>query len=104
MGCGPCRSGMMSQKKIVEELKDEPVKFLYINTDDEKEASEKWMGEKSIKGEHIYITKEEWRQFQTMINFQAIPRCVLVGKNGKLIERDFDITSASEIGELIKRF
>src|SRR5574344_101909 len=104
MGCGPCRSGMMSQKKIVEELKDEPVKFLYINTDDEKEASEKWMGEKNIKGEHIYITNEEWRQFQTMINFQGIPRCVLVGKNGKLIERDFNITSTSEIGELIKRF
>ena len=104
MGCGPCRSGMMSQKKIVEELKDEPVKFLYINTNYEKEASEKWMGEKNIKGEHIYITKEEWKQFETMINFQAIPRCVLVGKNGKLIERDFNITSTSEIRELIKRF
>lgn len=106
MGCGPCRSGMIAQKKRVEELKDEKVKFLYITTENEKPSAEKWMGENGIKGEHVYITKNEWKQFETMINFTAIPRGVLVGKDGKIIESDFHIGhySTKELKSFIDRF
>ena len=106
MSCGPCRSGMMSQKKLVEELKDEKVKFLYITTENQKSAAEKWMNENNIKGEHIYITKNEWKQFETMINFTGIPRGALVCKEGKLIEQDFEIHqfNSEELKKLVERF
>ena len=106
MSCGPCRSGMMSQKKLVEEMKDEKVKFLYITTADQKSSAEKWMTENNIKGEHVYITKNEWKQFETMINFTAIPRGALVSKEGKLIEQDFEISqfNSEQLKKLAERF
>ncbi|MDO5761217.1 MAG: redoxin family protein, partial [Bacteroidales bacterium] len=106
MGCGPCRSGMIAQKKRVEELKDEKIKFLYIATEDEKPSAEKWMDENGIRGEHVYITRNEWKQFEAMINFTAIPRGVLVGKDGKIIESDFSVGhySTRELKAFIDRF
>ena len=106
MSCGHCRSGMMSQKKLVEEMKDEKVKFLYITTEDQKSSAEKWMTENNIKGEHVYITRNEWKQFETMINFTAIPRGALVSKEGKLIEQDFEIRqfNSEELKKLAERF
>ena len=106
MSCGPCRSGMMSQKKLVEEMKDVKVKFLYITTADQKSSAEKWMTENNIKGEHVYITKNEWKQFETMINFTAIPRGALVSKEGKLIEQDFEISqfNSEQLKKLAERF
>lgn len=104
MGCGPCRAGMLNQRKLVEEMKDEKIKFLYITTDDQKTSAEKWMDENSIKGEHVYITNNEWKQFETMINFTAIPRGALVNKEGKLIESDFHIGKAEELKKLVDRF
>ena len=106
MSCGPCRSGMMSQKKLVEEMKDEKVKFLYITTEDQKSSAEKWMTENNIKGEHVYITRNEWKQFETMINFTGIPRGALVSKEGKLIEQDFTIHqfNSEELKKLAQRF
>lgn len=106
MSCGPCRSGMMSQKKLVEEMKDEKVKFIYITTEDEKSAAEKWMGENNIKGEHVYVTKNEWKQIEAMINFTAIPRGALVNKEGKLIENAFEVGrfNSEELKKLAERF
>lgn len=106
MSCGPCRSGMMSQKKLVEEMKDENVKFIYITTEDQKPAAEKWMGENDIKGEHVYVTQNEWKQLEAMINFTAIPRGALVNKNGKLIENNFELGrfDSEELKRLAERF
>ncbi|MCQ2259391.1 MAG: redoxin family protein [Bacteroidaceae bacterium] len=106
MSCGPCRSGMMSQKKLVEEMKDEKVKFIYITTEDQKPSAEKWMGENNIKGEHVYVTQNEWKQLEAMINFTAIPRGALVNKEGKLIESDFHVGqfNSEELKKLAERF
>lgn len=106
MSCGPCRSGMMSQKKLVEEMKDENVKFIYITTENQKPAAEKWMGENNIKGEHVYVTQNEWKQLEAMINFTAIPRGALVNKNGKLIENNFEVGhfNSEELKKLAERF
>ena len=52
------------------------------------------------------ITKNEWKQFETMINFTAIPRGALVSKEGKLIEQDFEISqfNSEELKKLAERF
>jgi hypothetical protein len=90
----------------VEEMKDEAVKFLYITTEDQKASGEKWMGDNTIKGEHIYITDNEWKQFETMLNFSAIPHGALVSKDGKLIEGDFHVDhfNSADLKKLAERF
>lgn len=106
MGCGPCRAGMKSQKPTVDKMKDEAFKFIYVTTTDDKDRGEKWMEENSIKGEHIFVTPEEWKSLENMINFNAIPRGILVGKDGKLIENDFNVESynTDQLKSFIERF
>jgi len=106
MSCGPCRAGMMSQKPTVEEMKNDAFKFIYVTTTEDQERGEKWMNENNIKGEHIYVTPEEWKRIENMINFNAIPRGVLVGKDGKLIESDFHVGNyrVEELRTFIEKF
>lgn len=106
MGCGPCRAGMMSQKPMVEEMKGEACRFIYITTTDDKASGEKWMKDNNINGEHVYVTREEWKLLKALIGFSAIPRGVLVGKDGKLIESDFYIGnySTDDLKSFVGRF
>lgn len=83
MSCGPCRGGMLNDRKDVEAMKDKPVKFLYI-TSDTPEKCKPWLDENNIKGEHIFITNAEWSQMQEKFNFSGIPFHVLVDKTGRV--------------------
>ncbi len=81
LGCGPCRSGMLNQRKKVEELADKPVKVLYIAPEREKKECEKWLAENEIKGEHIYISDDLWRLMEAKLNFNAIPFSIVIKAN-----------------------
>jgi hypothetical protein len=64
------------------------------------------MNDNNIKGEHIYVTRNEWNLLMDMFNFNAIPHAALIGKDGKVIQNDFKIgsTSLDEIKNLIKKY
>lgn len=104
MGCGPCRAGMIAQRQIVEELSGEPVRFLYIceEATSPREAAEKWMTEKSIKGEHIYISSDDWNRLSHLFEFSGIPHAVLIGRNGKVIANGFQLMSADDLRKHLK--
>ena len=71
MSCAPCRREMLDEREKVERLKDAPVRFLYI-----------------CKGEHIYVTHNEWNLLAAKFNFYAIPFSIGVDKDGNVV--DFD--------------
>ena len=85
-GCGPCRKKMMDEREKVEMLKDDPVRFLYIadEKDTNREQAERWMQENNIKGEHIFVTHEEWKFLSAKFQFAATPFGTAVDKKGKL--------------------
>lgn len=91
MGCGPCRAGMLEEREKVEQMKDQPVRFLYIC--DEKvsprDQSERWMKENNIKGEHIYVTHEEWKLLSAKFQFSAIPFQTAFDKDGNVVTRQY---------------
>lgn len=92
IGCGPCLSGMKQHKPIIEEYSDHPFKVLYIAEDDaSRKASERWLDKNDIKGEHIFITPDDWRRFSSIFDFSAIPFGVLIDKNGEVIALHYDI-------------
>ena len=86
MSCGPCRTNMLNEREKVERMKDQPVRFLYIcdETDRPREVAEHWLQENNIKGEHIYVTHEEWKHLSTKFQFSAIPFATAVDKDGNL--------------------
>lgn len=92
IGCGPCRAGMMRQKSLLEELADKPFKALYIaNAEEGLEACKKWLRNEDIKGEHIFVSGDDWQRLSGLFNFSAIPFGVLIDKDGKVVKTHYSI-------------
>lgn len=108
MGCGPCRTGMIGMRETVEALKDEPIRFLYVCNEEEspRERAEKWMNEKNIRGEHIYVSAQEWVMLTSMLNFSAIPHGLVADRSGNIIRNGEDLSflTVSDLRDLLGRF
>lgn len=89
LACAPCRSGMLDQREDVEYFKDKPVRFLYIcnEKDSPREHSERFMNDNNIRGEHIYVTADEWNSLLKKFQFLGIPFHLTVDRNGRIIGR-----------------
>ena len=103
IGCGPCRSGMLEQRTLVEKYKDAPVRFLYIcnEKDSPREPSEKFLSDNHIQGEHIFLSSDEWNLLANKFQFNAIPFTLLIDKSGNIVEKNVPPT-AGIINELLK--
>ena len=89
LGCGPCRSGMINQKHILEKFAGKPFKVLYVADDSNVEGCNRFLDKEDIKGEHIYVSTDNWNRLRAYFNFTAIPFGVLIGKNGELLKTHF---------------
>ncbi len=92
IGCGPCRAFMMDQKPLLEELAGKPFKALYIaNADDGMDACKKWLRKEEIKGEHIFVSGDDWQRLRGLFNFTGIPFGVLIDRQGNIVKSSFNI-------------
>ncbi|HET6557536.1 MAG TPA: TlpA disulfide reductase family protein [Prolixibacteraceae bacterium] len=82
--CGPCRSGIEQIKPLKEEMAKENVVFVYISAPSSPKATYDNMIP-TIKGEHYRVSEDEWNTLCGMFKISGIPHCVLVGKDGKVI-------------------
>jgi len=90
IGCGPCRAGMIDQKPMLEQLADKPFKALYIaNAEDGLDACKRWLRNEEIKGEHIFVTGDDWKRLCGLFNISGIPHGVLIGKDGRIINPNY---------------
>ena len=102
IGCGSCRAGMIDQKSLLEKYADKPFKALYIaNGDEDRAAHEKWMTKENIKGEHIFVTDDDWNRLQGLLNFSGIPFGAYVDKSGKVIKTGVRHINQRELDRLI---
>lgn len=98
IGCGPCLNGMKQQKSLIKEYADRPFKALYIAADDvSKMACERWLDKNEIRGEHIFVSPDDWRRLSSIFNFSSIPFGVLIDKNGDVIAKDYDIMNNTRL-------
>lgn len=89
IGCGPCRSGMIAQKHILERFADKPFKALYVAEDTDLVRCNRFLEKEGIKGEHIYVSQDNWNRLRAYFNFSGIPFGVLIGKDGQLLKTHF---------------
>ncbi len=82
--CGPCRMGHQTMAPMKEELKDQPVVFVYLA--DNTSPLQTW-GEviKEIPGEHYYLTREQFSYLlEQLYHSQGIPTYALYAPDGTL--------------------
>jgi len=85
---------MIAQKPILERYADQPFKALYIaDREAGKDACEKWLNKEGIKGEHIFISNDNWKRLNSLFNFSGIPFSVLIDKEGNVIETNYQIVN-----------
>ena len=83
--CGPCRRA----HGILEPMKDSRLKdvnFVYITSDTSPKKEWKIMIN-NIKGDHYYLTGDQLKVIYRQIESNAFPTYLIVGKDGKVIQK-----------------
>lgn len=96
LGCGPCRAGMEAQKPILDKFADKPFKTLYVAENTNLAAANRWLDKLEIKGEHIFLSKDDWNRLSAYFNFTGIPFGVLIDKDGNLLKTHFNLSIHNE--------
>ena len=102
--CAPCRMEMPALKKLEEKFDSDKFQIVEISIDQDYQA---W--ERASKLENLYDEKHSyhisnWKNsnLHKTYNIETIPRYILFGKNGKVINEDAPRPSTSKLFDLIK--
>ncbi len=105
MACGPCRASMLDQREMVARIKRSgiPASVLYVSDDEgqRRTSAEEWLAKNDIKGEHIFVTNDQWMKLRSVLNFSGIPFCIIVNADGTM-HRNGERTHSSEFDTLLK--
>lgn len=99
--CGPCLIEMPDSKKLTQEFKIDPIEFVYISIDDDKD---KWLRKivslpYGSKLSHYRLVDGE--NFIKEMGIPSIPRYILIGKDGRTITFNAPRPRSLEIRNLI---
>lgn len=91
--CGPCRGGIIKHKAIREEYKENPkVSFVFITSEDESplEGYNKFVKEQGMTNSYR-LNSDDYRYLRQLFKFNGIPRYVVVDKEGKVANDDYEM-------------
>ena len=84
--CGPCIAEHPNWDKVKEEYKDKPVAFLTVSIDDTREPWEKMVKDKKMDGLQWFAENAWQSELAQFFMVNAIPRFLLLDKEGKIID------------------
>lgn len=92
--CAPCKKELPHLKALEEKFRDAQIVFLGLSTDGQKENWEKMVRSGAMCGTQLYLGPRS--AFQQAYNIEAIPRFILLDKEGRIISNDMSRPSADE--------
>lgn len=98
--CGPCKREMPYLKALEEEFKDAEIVFLGLSVDKDKAAWENMVRQGELTGVQLYLGTGS--RFQEGYRVEAIPRFILLDKEGVIISNDMSRPSAKETAETLR--
>ena len=101
--CGPCKSGIEEIKPLKEEMAGEKVVFVYITNQTSPKTTYDNMIP-GIKGEHYRVSEDEWNFLTDRFKIIGIPHEVIVGKDGKVYNKNNWHPENSELKEILMKY
>lgn len=98
--CGPCKREMPYLKALEEEFKDAEIVFVGLSVDKDKAAWENMVRQGELTGVQLYLGTGS--RFQEGYRVEAIPRFILLDKDGVIISNDMSRPSAKETAETLR--
>lgn len=106
--CGPCRAEIPSLKKVEEQYDGKNIEFVSISVDVLKDF-EKWktfVTDKALGGTQLFADKDWKSDFVRAFNINSIPRFLLIGPDGIVIDsnaaRPSDVKLIEKLDSLLK--
>lgn len=98
--CGPCKREMPYLKALEDEFKDAEIVFVGLSVDKDKAAWENMVRQGELTGVQLYLGTGS--RFQEGYRVEAIPRFILLDKEGVIISNDMSRPSAKETAETLR--
>lgn len=100
--CAPCRAEMPDSKKLREEYASKGVNFVYISTDENAADWDKANKKVGLPDSMSFLLPNPAENpLKKRFKINAIPRYMLIDKNGKVIDRNAPRPSDKEIREVL---
>jgi thiol-disulfide isomerase/thioredoxin len=100
--CGPCLAEIPSLKKVEADYHDKKIHFVSISIDELKdhETWKKMVSDKELGGIQLMADNAWKSQFVTDYAIEGIPRFILIGPDGKIVNADAPRPSNPKLVEL----
>jgi len=109
--CGPCKAEIPSLKLVEKEYHDKDIEFVSISVDNgrgyknkskdaAKEGWKKMIADKEMGGLQLYADKDWKSDFVTGYKINGIPRFILIGPDGNVINPDAPRPSSPKLKKL----
>jgi thiol-disulfide isomerase/thioredoxin len=97
--CGPCRAEIPHLKKTEEAYHDKNIEFVSISIDRAKDHDKwkKFVEDKELGGIQLFADNDWNSQFVKDYQINGIPRFILVGPNGEIVNADAPRPSSPEL-------
>jgi len=102
--CGPCKAEIPHLEKVQKEFSKENIAFVSVSIDDDRAAWEKMVKEKSMKGIQLFAHGAWKSDIAEQYNVSGIPRFILIGKKGEIIDANAPRPSDEKLKELFRQF
>ncbi|UTA67905.1 TlpA disulfide reductase family protein [Emticicia sp. 21SJ11W-3] len=99
--CVPCRQEMPDSKKLAIDYKNKGINFIYISMDDNPVAWQKAIKQIGLSETHNYLLpKGNDSEIAKKLKIVAIPRYIIMDKEGRVINSDAPRPSDPKIREI----
>ena len=99
--CPDCRKELPALETLQEDYKTEPITFVSISVDRDKEAWKAMVKEKKLCGIHLYASPETKELFKELYDLRSIPRYMLIDEKRNIINANLPMPSDKNLKELI---
>lgn len=89
ISCGTSLKEMANSKKLMSELNNENIEFVFLCRNSTEDAARKKLDDLKIAGTHYFLDADQTNYIQKELNFSSYPNFTLIDKNGQIVSSNF---------------